>query len=86
MSRLRSFVTGGTTCRRRQYGALLRPWCYESLRGSAVRVSRIRIRDKMIKQRANILVYTWKEPKSLSSFRKRHDVNYECLRTLRDNC
>eukprot|EP00965_Chrysotila_dentata_P104507 3451329-Pleurochrysis_carterae.AAC.1 len=35
MSRLRPIVTGGTTCGRHQYGALLRPWRYESLRVSA---------------------------------------------------
>eukprot|EP00965_Chrysotila_dentata_P251976 6210403-Pleurochrysis_carterae.AAC.1 len=32
---------------RHQYGAPLRPWRYESLRGSAVRASRLRIRDRM---------------------------------------
>eukprot|EP00965_Chrysotila_dentata_P152102 5025887-Pleurochrysis_carterae.AAC.1 len=38
---------GLRTCGRHQYGAALRSWCYESLRVSAVRASRLRIRDRM---------------------------------------
>eukprot|EP00965_Chrysotila_dentata_P159904 5281817-Pleurochrysis_carterae.AAC.1 len=55
MSRLRPIVTGGTTCGRHQYGdAPLRPWRYESLRVSAVRAFRLRIRDRMDLQFNNI--------------------------------
>eukprot|EP00965_Chrysotila_dentata_P028766 955920-Pleurochrysis_carterae.AAC.1 len=36
-----------TPCGRHQYGAPLRPWRYELLRISAVRTSRLRIRDRM---------------------------------------
>eukprot|EP00965_Chrysotila_dentata_P025324 841736-Pleurochrysis_carterae.AAC.1 len=41
MPRLRPIVTGGTTCKRHQYGAPLRPWRHDSLRVSAVRASRL---------------------------------------------
>eukprot|EP00965_Chrysotila_dentata_P089282 2948249-Pleurochrysis_carterae.AAC.1 len=47
MSRLRPIVTGGTTCGGYQYGTQLRQKRYESLHVSAVRASRLRIRDML---------------------------------------
>eukprot|EP00965_Chrysotila_dentata_P224293 6194101-Pleurochrysis_carterae.AAC.1 len=44
MPRLRPIVTGCTACGKHQYGTPLRPWRYKSLRVSAMRASRFRIR------------------------------------------
>eukprot|EP00965_Chrysotila_dentata_P026661 883905-Pleurochrysis_carterae.AAC.1 len=80
MLRLRPIVTGGTTCGRQQYGATLRPWRVESLRVSAVRASRLRIRDRLLtrqhtKETAANDLQAENKLREISSLHTKDDVN-----------